>query len=699
MTENNMLPYIKYSAYNVWLQDRVEEGIKFRIADYDEKANVWHSIFFGFLPEKEELPEVKGKVRVLDVGCNTGYNTRLLRDRYGYAVGIDPNTRLINHSRYNIDTCHCMSAEEMKFNDEAFSLVVAKDVLEHCKDPDKALAEIYRVLADDGALLAMIPLDGEMHGHDDVIKLPAHVSGNASHMWKATERGVYIRLFNLGFTDIQVQVVKHSQTFGETRPFGDRVLSVFAKKKKDIIKVPTHLLLDSSYWSAFITFKCTSNCGYCIQRICMEEFKETRSRTEKARLTGEQWIEYYNNLQKWNSQRLGIIGGEPTIHPDFFEIVNGIKGYYKTVTTNLHHPSIAKFGDKIEDKGNLRINCSYHPALMSVDDFANKIHMLRDQGFTLDQIAMVDTPTVDFRKYHTEFLGRGLALTPQTYLGKLNGTLYPAPDSNVITDHGETGINNYELYEQGFDMSKKENIVCSSGRFLIAPDGGIHRCHYHLYSGREPQGSVLTREFPVDQDYRMCTDFGFCNPCDFPHVKFKTVMANLKEVLLVIMKGNEDNANAVGQVLQQMLDSSDKFKELFTEVFNALYSSRDPWWTLYNNTELHNTINEYICEGGIVDNSNVEYIAALEYVLFQKLDFGVNLYKILTDESIVKYLAALSAIHSNVIQQQPELMTFFEEDGALISSMIAKMLSTFGTQTAYEDLYIAMKRKDEDEEA
>jgi SAM-dependent methyltransferase len=699
MTTNESLTYSKYATYNSWAQDKVEEGIKFRIGDYDEQASVWHSIFFGFMPDKEILPEVDGKVRVLDVGCNTGYNTRTLRDLYGYAVGIDPNPRLIKHAKYNIDTCHCMAAEEMSFDDESFSFVVAKDVLEHCKDPDKALAEIYRVLADDGALLAMIPLDGEMFGYDDVIKLPAHSYGNVSHTWKATERSVYVRLFNLGFTDIQVQIVSHSQTFGQERPYGDRVLSVYATKKKGIVKVPTHLLMDSSYWSAFITFKCTSNCWYCIQRVCKDAFIETRSRTEKAKLTGEQWVEYYNSLQKWNSQRLGIIGGEPTIHPDFFEIVNGIKGYYKTVTTNLHTPEIAKFGDMIEDKDNLRINCSYHPELMSVDDFANKIHMLRDQGFTLDQIAMVDTPMVDFRKYHTEFLGRGLAITPQTFLGVLNGSLYPEPESTVITDHGETGINNYGLYNQGFGMRNKEDVVCSSGRFLIAPDGGIHRCHYHLYSGRDPQGSVLTKEFPIDQDYRLCKDFGFCNPCDFPHVKFKPVMANLKEVLLVIMKGNEEDANSVGTVLQHMFNSSEKFQALFNEVFNAMYASRDPWWTLYNNTELHDKINEYICEGGIVDNSNVEYLAALEYVLFQKLESGVNLYKILTDESIVKYLAALSAIHSEVLQKQPFIAEFFGEDGALISSMVAKMLSTFGTQTAYEDLYIAPKRKNEDEEA
>jgi len=687
--------YMKYPTYAAWEQASAEEGVKLRIEDYDEKARVWHDVFFKHLPDKASLPKVDGDVRVLDIGCNTGYNTRTLQEMYGYAEGIDPNTRLTLFGKYNNVKCTSMMAENLKFDDETFSLVVAKDVLEHCTDPDKAMEECYRVLADGGVFIALIPLDGERAGFDDVAVHPAHSYDNMSHAWKATTIGVLRRVFGLGLTDVEVFMYDHTHLFGIERPFGNSAMVIHGRKQKDVVRLPIQYFLGNAYWSAFLTFNCNGNCSYCIQHLCKDEFRQARSAYEENKLSGEEWIAFYNKLQRWRGNKLGIIGGEPTLHKDFFNIINGITGHYKTITTNMSTPEILRFGDMIEDKANIRINTSYHPHIMSVEEFAKRVHLLRGQGFYVEQVAVVDTPATDYRKYHTELLSRGIASSPQTYMGMLNGEMFPQPDSSIAKNHGETGINHWGLFDEGFSCKGKNQVVCSSGRFLVAPDGGIYRCHYHLYSKKDVQGDVRTGKFPIEQDYKLCGDYGFCNPCDFAHVSFRPVLANLHSVLVLLLDGDEQASHAIGQAITYFNETPD-FQELFTNVFNTLYSSVDPWWELYNNKDLHKYVNDFICEGSMVDNDRTDMIASLEYLLYRRLPFGVNLHRILNDEALVKYLAIVSAIHSELLQNHETVKEYFAEDGKLMSSLIAKILATFGTDTAYTDLYVAVKPKEEE---
>ena len=342
-------------TYSFYLQEQynAEEDIKYSIEDYDDKAKIWVRLFFDFLPDKTELPAIDGLIKVLDVGANTGYNTVLLEALYGYAEGIDVNPKLIKASKKNTPNCRLMSMTNMEYPNGSFSMVVAKDVLEHANDPDIALREIHRVLSDDGMFVCLIPLDGEVVGIDDVVISPLFNYGNNSHYWKATYEGVLRRLFGVGFTNIEVKILEHSKLFGVKRELGDRVVLIRCVKRNNIIKLPHHLLLGNSYWAAFITMLCTGNCKYCIQTLSPEEFHSAKFEYEKDSLELEEWLRFFNNIQKYKNYPLSIIGGEPTIHKDFYELVNGLNEYYITTTSNLVSPifnSPKIFADSILNK-------------------------------------------------------------------------------------------------------------------------------------------------------------------------------------------------------------------------------------------------------------------------------------------------------------------------------------------------------------
>ena len=87
----------------------------------------------------------------------------------------------------------------------------------------------------------------------------------------------------------------------------------------------------------------------------------------------------------------------------------------------------------------------------------------------------------------------------------------------------EHGIYDLRLYKEGFSARQKSSIYCQTRRFLIAPDGLVYNCHYHLYSRTNPVGDLLKSELNLKEDYYYCEDYGFCNPCDFPNVRFNRI--------------------------------------------------------------------------------------------------------------------------------------------------------------------------------
>lgn len=632
-------------------QRNAEEGLKLGIQDYDGKALIWHNIFHNHLPAKELLPKVSGNVIALELGCNTGYNVKHYEKVYGHAVGIDSNERLIAASKLNSPNCYVMRAEALDMDDESFSVVLAKDVFEHCKYPDMALSEAYRVLADGGYILAMIPLDGEGTLVDDVAIHDCFNYNNFSHTWKATPKGVIARFFRHGFTDLEIWMYRHSEIFGEARGFGDTVYVVRARKQEGLTKLPLLWLYGNPYWAAFLTFLCTGNCDYCIQHLSKDEFIAARSAYNRNMLRPDEWLKFFNGVQKWKNQQLGIIGGEPTVYPGFFELINGLEGFSITVTSNLTTPafkSIPEFVSRLGDLKKVRLNTSFHPEITSVDEFARKIHQLRELGVNVDQIAMVAHPLSNYKKYNLEFLRRGINLAPQTYLGKYHGNLLPIDKGDFAYDFGEHEITDEALYRQGFSYEEKKNVMCRTQRFMVAPDGGIYKCHYLMYSRKNPLGNIKDPELPDPNAYDLCREFGFCNPCDFPHASFKDTRLHLKNELANIVK-EPDMVEALWSFFTD--HTEEEFMRVVHEIAGILYCSDDPYWSLYNDHRIRTLINDYLSGTEVWDNTKERYFAQLDGSLFRFLPAGVNVFRILDEIPLLKYIDALGQVIFTVLSE------------------------------------------------
>ena len=95
--------------------------------------------------------------RILDVGCGTGANLKMLA-RFGHAEGVDVSQQAVSfcHER-GLESVKLGALEELPYDDESFDLVTALDVIEHLDDDVAGLSEIRRVLRPGGFVLIFVP--------------------------------------------------------------------------------------------------------------------------------------------------------------------------------------------------------------------------------------------------------------------------------------------------------------------------------------------------------------------------------------------------------------------------------------------------------------------------------------------------------------------------------------------------------------
>jgi SAM-dependent methyltransferase len=116
-----------------------------------------------------ELLRTPPSAQVLDVGCGTGANLRLLAD-YGFldVTGLDRSEDAIRWcAEKGLPEVTSGDLCDLPFPDAHFDLVLATDVLEHIDDEAAALSELRRVLRPGGTLMVTVPAFPSLWGLQD----------------------------------------------------------------------------------------------------------------------------------------------------------------------------------------------------------------------------------------------------------------------------------------------------------------------------------------------------------------------------------------------------------------------------------------------------------------------------------------------------------------------------------------------------
>jgi 2-polyprenyl-6-hydroxyphenyl methylase/3-demethylubiquinone-9 3-methyltransferase len=133
---------------------------------YDQQANQWWDETAMIAPLNRlnplrfryfdrALPQWQG-LRVLDVGCGGGFTCEFLAQRRAQVWGLDQSAQCIAAAQAHAGaeglpiTYRCGVAEALPFEATYFDVVVCVDVLEHVASPQRAVAEMSRVLKPGG---------------------------------------------------------------------------------------------------------------------------------------------------------------------------------------------------------------------------------------------------------------------------------------------------------------------------------------------------------------------------------------------------------------------------------------------------------------------------------------------------------------------------------------------------------------------
>ena len=109
----------------------------------------------------EEAALLSRRKRVVDLGCNNGWGTRIIAREAASAVGVDVSEGALAEARRppipkNVEF-YKVEGDHLPFRDGAFDMVVSCQVIEHVPTYATYLGEVRRVLNEDGVAVFTTP--------------------------------------------------------------------------------------------------------------------------------------------------------------------------------------------------------------------------------------------------------------------------------------------------------------------------------------------------------------------------------------------------------------------------------------------------------------------------------------------------------------------------------------------------------------
>jgi hypothetical protein len=259
---------------------------------------------------------------------------------------------------------------------------------------------------------------------------------------------------------------------------------------------------DFNYIAVFLSLACNMNCSYCINH-------HLSNASNKKMMSGKEWSQGLNRIISRSDLPLTLQGGEPTLHKEFYDIVNNVERNLEIdLLTNLES-DIHVFMDNIapgrlkRDAHYASIRVSYHPEEMDLNLLVDKVSVMLQRGYSIGVWAVEHPHCMEsIEKARDLCEARGIDFRTKEFLGLYNGMLY----------------GKYK-YPDAVTGQERKTVMCESSELIIGPSGDIFRCHHDLYQDMKPIGHILDGDFQIKKEFLTCHNFGNCNPCD---IKIKT---------------------------------------------------------------------------------------------------------------------------------------------------------------------------------
>lgn len=217
-------------------------------------------------------------------------------------------------------------------------------------------------------------------------------------------------------------------------------------------------ILNTQYFTLLLTNKCNYECEYCDQR----NFRKSQDMSID---TVKAILEYCKLVTK-NKISFHLFGGEPTLNPDIFEIVDLIKlyNYEICMTTNLSQS--VDFYKKLD----ITTVASYH------HEYTDKAWIERANALDLKHISLMWQPSCseEIRMLNNSLENKCIIVPIDQYID--NGF-----DNFQNTFKDKTPFE-YEIEQNHYIGKSGKRLFCSSG-LIIDESGDVHYCWSNYQRG------------------------------------------------------------------------------------------------------------------------------------------------------------------------------------------------------------------------
>lgn len=254
------------------------------------------------------------------------------------------------------------------------------------------------------------------------------------------------------------------------------------------------------YIQWLITYTCNYNCSYCYLRNNNLLNKDYNKFIPYAHFKlGINKIKKHLDIK---NIRFDIMGGEPTLHPELFNIVNyTCNTGFKKVVLNTNGSKLLQHLDKINDYDNFKIALSFHPNKNSFDNYIKIIDSILNRNIDLEVHVMFAEEHFDESYNMYKYLNKcynsieliiGIIL-PLSYSEKNNALLETLIEENkqinkrkfIFKYDKETKI--YTDKEiRLYNLNKFEGMRCFVRYFTIDLNGNINvLCDENILNSRK----------------------------------------------------------------------------------------------------------------------------------------------------------------------------------------------------------------------
>jgi tetratricopeptide (TPR) repeat protein len=297
----------------------------------------------------------------------------------------------------------------------------------------------------------------------------------------------------------------------EINPNNER-LRTFLARAKEVRGFRKEIPPYRVFFTWRIHYQCNYRCSYCNAPKPEKPFFEQEKRNVAVYQGLQRCIESWRGVyEKYGSCRIRLDGGEPSVYPSFIELVEGISQYhYLQINTNLSF-DIHSFLQKVNPE-RVRLDASFHPEYLSLEDFVDRIRQLRANKFKIVVAVVAYPPFLNkISEYKRPIEELHIPFIVHPFSGEFNRKSYPRDYrmeevSRIYSlDEASRLIMSWR---KGEDKTTRGRL-CHMGQMYatIFPNGEVFRCC--VQDNRLSLGSLFDGGFKLLDSPLVCN----CQSC------------------------------------------------------------------------------------------------------------------------------------------------------------------------------------------